>query len=223
MNLSQIETTLSRNIIDYFLDVKPKHIFETGCYNGMGSTKLIATLIRNIPIPDAKFYSIECNSNNVSAAMNNLVRDGLMPYVSLTPGLSIPRKMLPGFHAIQESIDEARKSEVVVDHGHDAANAAMYYHTETEKFDLDDRISDVMSLLHQKPDFILLDSAGHLGKIEFDYVVSKLSHPCAIALDDTRHLKHYLSRKMILDDSRFEVLTDNEEKFGSMLVKFIPK
>lgn len=223
MNLSQIETTLSRNIIDYFLDVKPKHIFETGCYNGMGSTKLIATLIRDIPIPDAKFYSIECNANNVSAAMNNLVRDGLMSFVSLTPGLSIPRNLIPDVYKIQESIDAAREAGVVIDHAFEPENAAMYYHTETERFDLDDRILDVMSLFHQKPDFILLDSAGHLGKIEFDYVVSKLSHPCAIALDDTRHIKHYLSRKLILEDDRFDVLADNEQKFGSMLVKFTPK
>lgn len=220
----EVEGQFAACIRDYFTYVKPKKIIETGTYHGNGSTKVIASLIRDIPIPGAVFYSIECNAMNVLAAFDNLKKDSLMDFVKIVNGLSIPKEKLP----TKEEIDSRIKmiafyEKVKLDHEQDPGNASNYYQKETEQCQNDDRIGVVLNHFERKPDFVLLDSGGHIGKIEFDYLISKLEAPCAIALDDTRHIKHFESSQVIKSDPRFTVLVENNEKFGSMLVKFTPK
>lgn len=225
-DLTQIEFEgqFASCIKDYFEYVKPKKIIETGLYHGMGSTRIIATLIRDIPIKGADFYSIECSTWNINIAKENLRLGGLLPYVSIVSGLSISKDHLPSIQEINDRIHKASSCPgIKLDHEQDPKNAALYYDKETQKFDRDDRLGDVLALFNGKPDFVLLDSGGHMGKIEFEYLIGNLEGPCTIALDDTRHVKHFESAEMIKKDPRFTVLVENTEKFGSMLVKFNPK
>lgn len=226
MDLTQIEFEgqFATCIKDYLEYVKPKKIIETGLYYGMGSTRIIATLIREIPIKGADFYSIECSTCHINTAKENLRLGGLLPYVSIVSGLSIPKDLLPTKEEIEARIEKAAfHAGVKLDHDQDPKNGANYYLKETETFERDDRIGDVVSLFNGKPDFVLLDSGGHIGKIEFEYLTANLEGPCAIALDDTRHVKHFESAEIIKKDPRFTVLVENTEKFGSMLVLFSPK
>lgn len=217
------EGMFARCIRDYFNQYKPKNIIETGLYHGTGSTAIIASLIRDIPLPDAHFFSIECNLKNIEIADQNLTRMDLCNHVSVLRGVSIPKAMLPTEEQINKKIEKASKTPgVKLDHEQDPTNGSKYYQKETEEVYHEDIIGWIMSNWSYKVDFALLDSGGHLGKIEFDYLISKIKQPCGIALDDTRHIKHFESRDMILSDKRFEVICDNEEKYGSMIVRFNP-
>lgn len=207
----------------YFRIKFPKKIIETGLYHGKGSTSIIASLIRDIPIPGAEFCSIECNRHFIQKASENLEKAGLRSFVKIIHGLSIPKFMLPSSTEIDLNLLEASNvPSVKLDHAQDPKNAAKYYQRETESFEHDDVLGRALEVFDYAPDFVLLDSGGHVGTIEFKYLLSKLKAPCAIALDDTRHFKHYESRKFILNDKRFEVINDNDEKYGSMIVKFTP-
>lgn len=226
MDLTEIEFEgqFASCIKDYFEYVKPRKILETGLYHGMGSTRIIATLIRDIPIKGANFYSIECSVGNINIAKENLRLANLLSHVSIVSGLSIPKDLLPTKEEIEKKIAfTALFPQVKLDHEQDPKNGANYYQKETESYERDDRMGDVLALFNGKPDFVLLDSGGHIGKIEFEYLIGNLEAPCTIALDDTRHVKHFESSEMIKKDPRFTVLVENQEKFGSMLVKFTPK
>ena len=74
-----------------------------------------------------------------------------------------------------------------------------------------------------KPDFVLLDSAGHMGIIEFDYFLSLVRGPCTLMLDDTRHVKHHPSLQRMKADPRFVIELESPEKFGFVLASFHPK
>lgn len=224
LDLTQIEREgeFAKSIREYFEHFDPKIIIETGLYHGNGSTSIISSLIKYIPIKDAQFFSIECNAQNIEIAKENLRKKGLLPYVSIINGLSIPKDLLPSVEKINEKIAEAAKFKgVKLDHEQDPSNGAFYYQKETSQSDKEDCLGNLLQFVGD-PDFVLLDSGGHIGEIEFRYLISKLRKPCGIALDDTRHIKHYKSRDFISKDERFEVLVDNQEKFGSMVCKFTP-
>lgn len=220
----EFEGQFASCIRDYFNYVKPRKILETGLYHGMGSTRVITSLIRDIPIKNADFYSIECSTTNINVAKENLRHGDLLRYVSIVSGLSIPKDMLPTGEEIEKRIAFTTLFPgVKLDHAQDPKNGSKYYEKETEAYERDDRIGDVLALFDGKPDFVLLDSGGHIGKIEFEYLIGNLEGPCTIALDDTKHIKHFESAELIKKDPRFTVLVENSEKFGSMLVKFTPK
>jgi len=63
-----------------------------------------------------------------------------------------------------------------------------------------------MKKFDYKPDLVMLDSAGHMGFIEFKYVLSLLKGSCVFILDDVNHVKHYDSLRLMKNDSRFNVL-----------------
>lgn len=222
MNPTEISLGFKEDIADYFESYQPQAILETGLYHGMGSTRTICELIRDLPIKNAEFYSIECSETNINIAKENLKHGDLLKYVTIISGLSIPKRLMPDEHDINNTIAIAVLSKAKADHLDDPKNAAFHYLKETEVYEKDDRIDDVMKIFRNQMDFILLDSGGHMGKIEFDYVISKLKSPCAIALDDTQHCKHLESAKFIYEDPRFEVLYDSDEKNGSLIAQFIP-
>jgi hypothetical protein len=81
----------------------------------------------------------------------------------------------------------------------------------------------VLAHFEYQPDFVLLDSAGHLGHLEFVYTTSKLRGRCFIALDDTNHVKHYQSvLDMKQDPKRFRIVAESKEKFGFCIAEFNP-
>lgn len=217
------DSKFASGIKEYFHAHKPKKILETGLYHGTGSTCVIASLIKDIPLTNASFFSIECNLESIEIAHENLTRLDLANYVSVLTGLSIPKALLPTEDQINNKIKLARETKgIKIDHEQDPNNAAKYYSKETEKFTHEDILGWIMNTWNYNVDFALLDSGGHVGNIEFEYLISKLKAPCCIALDDTRHLKHFQSRNIILSDKRFDVIMDSEEKFGSMIAIFNP-
>lgn len=210
-------------IREYFYDNRPERIIETGLYHGTGSTKVIATMIRGIPLDNAEFYSIECSKENVEIGSNNLRSDQLLDYVEICNGLSIPKDLLPSPEKIKDTIAHAKANGMVkLDHEQDPDNGHNYYEKETASFLEDDLLGKIINKMKGQVDFILLDSGGHIGNVEFEYAISLIKSPCGIALDDTRHIKHYRCLDRMKKDKRFRILKDNEEKFGSALAIFTP-
>jgi predicted O-methyltransferase YrrM len=205
-----------------FSTLRPHKLIETGTYCGAGSTTAVASALRDCSIAGHKFYSIEVNPLYHKTAVENLTRNGLIGYVTLVNGLSLPRACLPSIEEIEEKfVKKIEFTDIFIDHPED--ERARNYYSEVS-FDgvPDDLLGHCLREFDYRPDFILLDSAGHLGTAEFQYVVSLLKGRCVIALDDIYHVKHYGNFLAARKDPRFEVMFETKEKFGSCTLMFNP-
>lgn len=202
-----------------FFEHKPKRIIETGAYLGQGSTEIITSLIRDIPIENAEFHSIEVGKEHIETAVKNLSSKNLNQYVKFHWGLSIPQELLP----TNEETDLRMKGLTGIFHDHPEGKEGENYSIETNKFEEDNLFEKVLDSLSKHPDFILLDSAGHLGFTEFLHVMSLLTKPCFIAIDDVDHVKHYETFSYASKSDLFEVIKRGREKYGYAILKYKPK
>lgn len=221
-DLTRIDTEshFAKCVKDLFARVRPRRVIETGTYHGTGTTTIIARALRDLRIEDARFISIEVNPRNLIKATANLQKEDLV--VELFNGLTVPRAMLPSMDEIDEELVRNVVADgLVVDH--EEHERARLYFGETDFSDLpDDMLGTALEEFGHRPDFVLLDSGGHMGFVEFRYLISKLRAPCLIALDDIYHVKHFRSFSAIQDDSRFELVVASEEKFGFCVARFTP-
>lgn len=223
-DLTQIDgaSEFAKAIAQLFQRIRPTKIIETGTYLGTGTTKIIAQTIRDLGLQETRFYSIEVNPDNYRQAQINLASQGLLPYVSLLQGLSLPRPLLPSVDEIEQRlVKQCEGDGIFVDHAEH--ERARLYHQETH-FDgcPEDLLRRCLAEVDFKPDFVLLDSGGHIGNVEFNYLLSLLQGPCHIALDDVHHVKHHRSFKQLKADPRFTIVTESSEKFGFCLAAFDP-
>jgi peptidoglycan/xylan/chitin deacetylase (PgdA/CDA1 family) len=130
--------------------------------------------------------------------------------------------MLPAREEIaKKTIANIEYDDIFVDHRED--QRVEFYHEETNFPDVPDNLLyRCLKIFNFKPDFVLLDSAGHIGNIEFNCLIDNLHGPCYIALDDIYHIKHHHSFRQIQTDSRFELICHSKEKFGFCIAKFTP-
>jgi hypothetical protein len=199
---------------------RPMHLIETGTYRGTGSTMLIAEALAAAGLDDATFYSIEVNAQNFARAKQHLADRGYN--VRVLHGLSVPRSLLPSRQQIEALYVRSVEADgVFVDH-QPGSRAALYF-GETDFPDVpEDLLGVCLKEMDYSPDFVLLDSGGHMGNVEFNYVLPLLKSSCIIALDDINHVKHYRSLQQILADDRFELIERSDEKFGWCLTRFVP-
>jgi hypothetical protein len=205
------------------LTAKPRRIIETGTYLGEGTTRAIASALNEVGNRDAAFFSIEVNRSNLQRAALNLHSRGLLEWVRLLNGLSLPRESLPSQEQIQSTlVDNPEFPDIFVDH-REAQRAELYY-AETNFAEVEDNLlGRVLELFNSCPDFVLLDSGGHIGTAEFEFLIPKLRAPCFIALDDIYHVKHHRNFRSMQSDTRFNILTASKEKFGFCLAHFTPR
>ena len=203
-----------------FNENEPKKIIETGTYLGTGTTSIIAEALKSRDIKESKFYSIEINPENYLKAKFNLAESGLLQFVNLLNGVSVPRSILPTKDEITKStITSVEYEDIFVDHNEN--ERTQLYFQETNFPDVsEDLLGKALAEFDFKPDFILLDSAGYMGFIEFQYMLSKLEGNCIIALDDIYHIKHHKSFRFMQSDPRFEIIISSKEKFGFCVAKF---
>lgn len=210
------ESKFGDAIRNVFFDLKPKRIIETGLHHGNGSTRIITSLIKYIPIMGAQFFSIECNGASIDTAKHNLSKLSLLEHVEILHGLSIPHRMLPTSEAIEDNIKKS--GNVKCDHP--LEQAAVNYQKEVGAYKKDNCLGDAFAAVDYEPDFILLDSAGHLGWEEFWYVNFMLKAKCIIALDDIFHVKHSKSYKAMKENKRYRIISEDTEKFGFVIAEF---
>lgn len=201
---------------------RPRKIIETGTYLGTGTTKIIASALKEFAVESPEFYSIEVNPNNFIQAQTNLANAGLITYVRALLGVSVPRTMLPTIAELEERfVRNIQFSDCYIDHKEH--ERAILYYKETDFQGIpEDLLRESLAKFDYKPDFVLLDSGGHMGNVEFNYLLSLLKGPCHIALDDVFHVKHALSFKQMKSDPRFKIITHGKEKFGFAVAEFDP-
>jgi len=195
-------------------------IIETGTYKGNGSTKVICEAVSNTKI--CEIFSIEANERNIIHASENLLKSNHYNKVRLLHGLSIPTDLVPNEFQIQELIENYKSFKIYIDHNEDSR--VEKYCDELKCSNIDDSLlSHCLDRIDEKEELlIILDSAGHLGYIEFCYLLSVLKRKSFIALDDIFHLKHYESYQMIKTDKRFKIIFKSNSKFGSIIATFDP-
>jgi len=223
-DLTQIQkdSTFEKLLLELIKTIRPQRIIETGTYKGEGTTKMIASALRDVNINHLEFYTIECNPENYKAAIVNLSNAQLLYFVKPLLGLSMPRSMLPSKQEIFEStILGIDSDEIFVDH-EEFDRVKKYYEETNFKTLPDDLIRFCLQEMKFQPHLIVLDSAGHIGNIEFNYIINKLKSECYIVIDDTKHIKHYKSYQQIQKDDRFTVLYASDEKFGFCFALFNP-
>jgi glycosyltransferase involved in cell wall biosynthesis/ADP-heptose:LPS heptosyltransferase/predicted O-methyltransferase YrrM/Tfp pilus assembly protein PilF len=223
-DLTQIdgESEFARAIRKFFKIHQPRRIVETGTYLGTGTTRVITETLRDLGIRNAIFHSIEINPQHFALAQTNLRAAGLDTFVHLQRGLSVPRALLPTIAQIEEqTVSQPEFSDIFVDH-REAQRAKLYYAETNFSGCPDDLLGQILGRFDNRPDFVLLDSGGHMGYVEFQYLIQKLAGPCLIALDDIHHIKHHKSLQVMRRDPRFEILVESQEKFGFCIARFTP-
>jgi ADP-heptose:LPS heptosyltransferase/glycosyltransferase involved in cell wall biosynthesis len=217
------ESEFARQILELFHKIRPKKIIETGTYLGTGTTTIIASCLRQLRIEDSKFYTIEVNPKYYRKALGNLAKIGFLSHVTPLNGLSIQRKMLLTLQEIENRcVKNIEFNDIFIDHKE--YERALLYCRETSFDDVpNDLLGDCLRKFDYRPDFVLLDSAGHIGNIEFNYLISQLKGECYIALDDIYHIKHHKSFLQIKIDPRFELIVSSKEKFGFCIARFTPR
>lgn len=221
-DLTQVarDSQFQRAIREVFATYRPQRIIETGTYLGTGTTAIIAQAIADYQIANARFISIEINPSHYAQACANLQRQGFSS-VEVLHGLSVPKSMLPSRAEIERlTVKDIEFDGVIIDH-QEQERAAKYFQ-ETDFQAPEDMLGLALERFDFQPDFVLLDSAGYMGNVEYNYLLSKLKAPCIIALDDVNHIKHRRSYLQIRSDPRFELVRVADEKFGFAIAKFIP-
>jgi len=199
--------SLRRDIYSIIMDIRPFSILETGTYNGLGSTSAILHALKDANIDPFSFISIESNKRNHREAEKNLSQETYKGTVVLMNANSLPDYMMPKM--VYEVPDH-----VITDH----ADPMKYLKEVPEDID-DDGIYRAMALLDNRPDLVLLDSAGHLGFLEFEYVCKLAEKGFILILDDTLHRKHYDTLEFIkAHPEDFDILKESKEKFGHAII-----
>lgn len=186
-------------------------IIETGTYHGMGTTSAV---IRGLMKHGMKpmFISIEVNPEHCSIAKSNLIGQP----VEIWNGLSISRDLLPSSDEITFDDYEV---DTIVDHY--PRYRRQKYFDETA-YDVEDNLlMKSMVFVRHYPDMIILDSAGHIGTIEFDYLMKQCQPQGTfyLALDDTNHVKHAKTVAKVENEYNSELVFDTDEKFGSRIYR----
>lgn len=217
----EAESSFGAEIRKLFAKIRPRKIIETGTYLGAGTTTIISRALEALGIRDAVVYTIEVNPQNYARAKEYFAANKMN--VQALNGLSVPRSMLPDRDQIaRRTITDVDYDGIFVDHKEE--RRVELYHGETNFPQVeDDLLYKCLERFDFRPDFVLLDSAGHIGSIEFDYLIENLQGECYIALDDIYHVKHHRSFQRIQSDPRFEVITASKEKFGFCIARFTPR
>jgi hypothetical protein len=193
---------------------KPNKIIETGTYLGDGSTKVIADALELNQI-DYEMLTIEANPAYYLRACKNVA---IFENVRVLNGLSIPRDLLPTPNQTEALINDLADENIFVDH---QEKERIRLYVQECDFDVPDRMLDIcMRYFKNKPNLIMLDSAGHVGFVEFKYMLSLLKGSCLIVLDDINHIKHYMSFQYMKCDSRFTIRKESTEKYGFCIAEY---
>jgi hypothetical protein len=205
----------SESITSLVKEKSIKKVIETGTYIGTGSTMILAKALAGVE--GAQIYTIEVNPEYHRLAKDNLAN---YPHVNLLQGLSLPRRLLLTREQTGYWIDHLKDKDIYVDHKDE--DRIDLYVRECDYSGPVDLLGRCIKVCRGKPDLLLLDSAGHLGFVEFLYVLDLLKYPCYMIFDDVFHVKHFPSLQYMKEDSRFEILKVSEEKFGFCISFFTP-
>ena len=220
-----------------------KSIVESGTYNGLGSTTMLCELIAENNITLNHFYTIEVEEPIYNQAVLNLKK---YPFVKPLWGMSLSKEECLNFIEHDEAINNHEKyPDIFID---SIENPKEFYKNEIEG-SLSIKIPDKKSIIvtirsfFQKPSIrkpvpqncfkryipliendcpiILLDSAGGVGLLEFQTVMSLMKDKTFyLILDDVHHLKHFRSLDFVRKNNSFNILAESLEQ-GWVIAKYL--
>lgn len=215
MNSNMLEYTtrlngkVYENFISEIIDKQNiESIVETGTYDGMGSSQILAKM--NLP-----FDTIECHGMNFIASKVNLES---FQNTRVHHAYSLPLNEMLEFINNDEWTNNPQKMiELGVKFDHD--NPRWYY-----KHELNDVVSKpprenvLMELITNKSrQLVFLDSSGGVGLLEFQKVISlpkEILKEKVIMLDDVNHIKHYRSVQWLKEHGKVEYSEDGRLVVG---------
>lgn len=213
-----------KKITEIIVQEKIKNVIETGTYLGLGTTSAVLEgfLLSGAQPKDIKFVTIEASNDFRLEAIKNCEKK-YYDYIhtkrfsvgtKFAGGVSVPKELLPtklDFSDVPPGI--------YIDH--DEKDRVFSYLNEVWSLNYD-LLGEYAFEIVPRPEMIILDSAGHIGAIEFDYVMTKLNFykHCYFCLDDTNHVKHYKTCEKMDADERFDFIWSTDEKFGSKIYKY---
>lgn len=207
-----------------------KCVVETGTFLGLGSTTMLAEAFPT-NAPPHRFVTLEANRQRWEKARDNLTR---FPFVTPVWGLSVPLEEALAFLAADECLSDHRRwPDVWID---DVVDPLAFYSAElrgqlggVSKQDVasgyqgEDLLRLELRASAGLPVFIVLDSAGGVGFLEFSILLRELrDRPYIILLDDIDHIKHFRSAQIVHDDPRFTILGSDVDR-GWMLAQYHPR
>lgn len=212
----QYDTRISGEIYDTFIQyVVDKYniesIVETGTYDGMGSSQILAKT--GLP-----FDTIECHGMNFIAAKVNLEK---FKHTRVHHAYSLPlNEMLEFINNDEWTNNPKTMVELGVKFDHD--NPRWYY-----KHELTDVVSRpteedlLMKLItNEERQLVFLDSSGGVGLLEFQKVIGlrkELLKEKVIMLDDVNHIKHYRSVQWLKEHGKVEYSEDGRLVIGQII------
>lgn len=207
-----------------------RKVVETGTFRGCGTSSILAGALAETG-GDVEMHTIEVNPKNHRAARRHFQAKGWLRGSGWIPwrkqgflrawcGLSLARSELPSPQAIRSRCQEAEKKGLYVDFAEDRREED--YSRETGFRGKEDLLRKCLALVGQRPDLVLLDSAGHVGWEEFLIFCKEVKGPCWLVLDDVFHVKHAASLEAMQKDPRFRIHRLEREKFGYCLAWFDP-
>jgi hypothetical protein len=219
-----------------------QYYFESGTFNGLGSTTLISESIQNAGIQNPVFYTLERDPYFYGQACENLNK---FPFVKVFNGLSVDEKAAVKFLQNDDFlINHQQHPDIYIDN---LENPRQFYLNEIAgnlsrkngsgkgrgilskilsafapgKPEQQNLIGTHLAEMKDKKPLILLDSAGGIGYLEFSMVREVMGeNPYFIILDDTHHIKHWRSRRDVLADSRFTIIHD-DTKHGRTIASYL--
>lgn len=186
-------------------------IVETGTYDGMGSSQILAKT--GLP-----FDTIECHGMNFIAAKVNLEQ---FKQTRVHHAYSLPlNEMLEFINNDDWTNNPEKMIELGVKFDHD--NPRWYY-----KHELNDVVSKpprenlLMGLItNTQRQLVFLDSSGGVGLLEFQKVIDlpkELLREKVIMLDDVNHIKHYRSVEWMKENCKIDYSEDGRLVVGQII------
>ncbi len=236
---ASISMSADRQFTDALEDLFSRHdidaVFESGTFQGLGSTTSLARAIVNNKVAIKHFYTLEVDYKFYRMARKNLKQ---FPFITCKWGLSVDSSEAKRFIENDEAIREHLKyPDIFID---DVVDPKGFYLNELsgrlsryqakkqrltktirswvrslfrpEKFS-EDLLSTYLPSISAGVPLILLDSAGGIGFLEFNKVRELLAdRQYYLILDDINHLKHFRSYRHIQGDPHFSILHESVEQ-----------
>lgn len=211
-------TRFEHELRQLFSTIRPQSVIETGTFLGRGTTSIIWRAVRDLGL-STDITTIEVNPEHHRQACEYFIANQMAIRAEL--GLSIPRNKLPDLATINEAfVTNADTQDGYIYYDHNEMERAQLYFGETA-FDVPDNLLEAaLRRCNYRPDFVLLDSAGHIGLAEFHHLLTLLQGDCHLMLDDINHCKHAATMQEIRRDPRFEILVESDEKFGFAVIRY---
>ena len=212
-----------------------RHVLETGTHEGLGSTRFLAETFAAVAVPRS-FVTIEANWRYWRRARRNLWK---FSFVQPLWGATLD---VAAAIAFVQSDDVLKNHERYPDIFIDDVEDPIGLYVRELRGELGELPHDVrrrllmrlQSWLYYRGErllekhlrrlrgampLVVLDSAGGVGLLEFQTLITTMAeHPYLLLLDDIHHVKHFRSLAHIREDPSFEII-GLDESHGWVLAR----